>query len=201
MQRRRCGLDRDRKIFPFAGAHSTVRSDAFQVAAPPPAITIVRDYDTKPTAIKNSRWKSVESDSEVELSSDIIRAYASLNDRSDLFGPRPTVPGPLNKHARRFSCVNLRPFHDQSAPTAFDVETHSACLHCDVPLRDLLQLQCRYRSKPGYTEHIMHSHTIATRTCRLAFGLWVRMRLPVGASAHRSVRAFFRHRQAASARA
>jgi len=48
MQRRRCGLDRDRKIFPFAGAHSEsiVRSDAFQVAATPPVITIVRDYDT-----------------------------------------------------------------------------------------------------------------------------------------------------------
>jgi hypothetical protein len=45
-------IARDRKIFRFAGAHSTVCSDAFQVAAPPPVITIVRDYDTKPTAIK-----------------------------------------------------------------------------------------------------------------------------------------------------
>lgn len=73
------------------------------------------------------------------MCSDIIRASRNINDRSDLFDPRPTVPGPLNKHARRFSCVTLRPFHasDQRAPTAFDVGrklTLRACIvfRCEI---------------------------------------------------------------------
>jgi chromatin segregation and condensation protein Rec8/ScpA/Scc1 (kleisin family) len=47
---------------------------------------------------KNNGCK-VECDEVIELSSDFIRA--SLNDRSDLFGPRPTVP--LSKRARLLS--------------------------------------------------------------------------------------------------
>ena len=45
---------------------------------------------------------SVEVSEEIELSSDFMRA--GLKDRSDLFGPRPTVP--LTKRARLLSYVH-----------------------------------------------------------------------------------------------
>ena len=49
---------------------------------------------------------SVEVSEEIELSGDFMRA--GLKDRSDLFGPRPTVP--LTKRARLLSYVNARVF-------------------------------------------------------------------------------------------
>jgi len=47
----------------------------------------------------------VEASDQVELSNDYIRAC--LNDRSDMFGPRPTVP--LTKRARLASYVVFSP--------------------------------------------------------------------------------------------
>jgi len=75
-----------------------------QDAADAAAAEVAADAGAGEQANTKKRKVPVEVSDEVELSSDFIRAC--LNDRSDLFGPRPTVP--LTKRAQLRSYVGFK---------------------------------------------------------------------------------------------